>query len=226
MKSRIIAAVMLTMVAWQSVKLRENTVIDKDYGDVVVTSSGSTWTVDPGAAVTVAGSDKVLVQDASDSDALKTATAQSIADLCGGGGIEAYGEMYFSGSVNVSVTSYTKFDAFTTGDIGEYTGVTPNITTDTIQIDEAGKYLCVAIVAGDKYTSDGHWQITLGRGASGTTFDGPEGYAEGFAGYGQSISIQSIYDLAVNDDVTIGIKVQNAGLTVFYASLQVFKLSD
>ena len=39
----------------------------------------------PGA-VTVAGGDKVLLQDASDSDALKTVTAQSIADLASGTG--------------------------------------------------------------------------------------------------------------------------------------------
>lgn len=38
------------------------------------------------SSATVAGTDKVLVQDADDSDNLKTVTAQSIADLGGGGG--------------------------------------------------------------------------------------------------------------------------------------------
>lgn len=52
-----------------------------DEANVVTALDGATLT-----AVTVAGTDKVLVQDASDSSNLKTVTAQSIADLGGGGG--------------------------------------------------------------------------------------------------------------------------------------------
>ena len=40
----------------------------------------------PLTTATVAGTDKVLIQDTDDSDSLKTVTAQSIADLSGGGG--------------------------------------------------------------------------------------------------------------------------------------------
>lgn len=47
-----------------------------DEANVTTALNGATLT-----AVTVAGTDKVLVQDASDSDNLKTVTAQSIADL-------------------------------------------------------------------------------------------------------------------------------------------------
>lgn len=52
-----------------------------DEANVVASLNGATLT-----AVTVAGTDKVVVQDASDSDNIKTVTAQSIADLGGGGG--------------------------------------------------------------------------------------------------------------------------------------------
>lgn len=47
-------------------------------------------------AATVAGTDKVLIQDTDDSDALKTVTAQSIADLAAGGG---------SGNVDITITA-------------------------------------------------------------------------------------------------------------------------
>ncbi|WP_299074721.1 hypothetical protein [uncultured Paraglaciecola sp.] len=50
-----------------------------DETNVIAALSGATLT-----AVTVAGTDKVLIQDASDSDNTKTVTAQSIADLGGG----------------------------------------------------------------------------------------------------------------------------------------------
>ena len=55
-----------------------------DEANVTSALDGATLT-----AATVAGTDKVLVQDADDSDNLKTVTAQSIADL-GGGGVEFY----------------------------------------------------------------------------------------------------------------------------------------
>lgn len=51
-----------------------------DEANVVSSLDGATLT-----AVTVAGTDKVLIQDVSDADNLKTVTAQSIADLGGGG---------------------------------------------------------------------------------------------------------------------------------------------
>ena len=52
-----------------------------DEANVVTALDGATL-----SAVTVASSDKVIIQDVSASDALKTVTAQSIADLGGGGG--------------------------------------------------------------------------------------------------------------------------------------------
>jgi hypothetical protein len=54
-----------------------------DEANVVSALDGATLT-----AVTVSGTDKVLVQDADDSSNLKTVTAQSIADLGGGGEVK------------------------------------------------------------------------------------------------------------------------------------------
>ena len=54
-----------------------------DETNVVAALNGATLT-----AVTVAGTDKVIVQDASDTDNIKTVTAQAIADLGGGGAPE------------------------------------------------------------------------------------------------------------------------------------------
>jgi hypothetical protein len=57
-----------------------------DETNVVAALDGATLT-----AVTVAGTDKVIVQDASDTDNIKTVTAQSIADLAAGGGVDTSG---------------------------------------------------------------------------------------------------------------------------------------
>jgi hypothetical protein len=65
-----------------------------DETNVVSALDGATLT-----AVTVASTDKVIVQDASDSDNIKTVTAQSIADLGGGGG---GGDAEFIGTFTVS----------------------------------------------------------------------------------------------------------------------------
>ena len=60
-------------------------------------------TVNPGGTVTVATGDLVLVQDVSDSNSLQRVTAQSIADLGGGGGGSGQ-------SLNITSAANTRFD--------------------------------------------------------------------------------------------------------------------
>jgi hypothetical protein len=68
--------------------------------------SGATLT-----AVTVAAADKVLIQDASDSDNLKTVTAQEIADLGGGGTVWLEGaDLSANPFYEIDFTSYTEYD--------------------------------------------------------------------------------------------------------------------
>lgn len=77
-----------------------------DEDNVTSALNGATLT-----AVTVATSDKVLIQDASDSDNLKTVTAQSIADLAASGG--------FTEGTETATTSGTAID---------YTGIPSGVT--------------------------------------------------------------------------------------------------
>lgn len=79
-----------------------------DETNVKSSLSGATIT-----SATVAGTDKVLIQDADDSDNLKTVTAQSIADL-GGGGASQLSDL----SDVVSATNTNKFALMANGTTG------------------------------------------------------------------------------------------------------------
>lgn len=65
-----------------------------DEANVVSSLDGATLT-----SVTVTGTDKVILQDDSDSDNIKTVTAQSIADLAGSGGL--YRDIYIDAAAMV-----------------------------------------------------------------------------------------------------------------------------
>lgn len=109
-----------------------------DEANVVSSLDGATLT-----AVTVAGTDKVIVQDASDSDNIKTVTAQSIADLgASGSGItdivddttpQLGGNLDLNGNTvgDASAADLTKLSELiaTSTELNYIDGVTSNIQT-------------------------------------------------------------------------------------------------
>jgi len=76
-KFPLAVATVLRHVTWANIKATLKAYFDGFYQSII---SGASLT-----AVTVATNDKVLIQDTSDSNNLKTVTAQSIADLASGG---------------------------------------------------------------------------------------------------------------------------------------------
>lgn len=99
-------------------------------------------------SATVATDDKVLIQDTSASDALKTVTAQSIADLAsGGGGVEVAQFAY-------RPTVGTNGDAFTSGAIRTATlnstvvsQTWASISSNQLTLNTAGTYVIQIMVA-------------------------------------------------------------------------------
>ena len=79
-----------TSIGAKAIRVKINSYSSSATAQVAIISSQNDL-LDPinniGTAVTVAGADKVVIQDVSDGDRLKTVTAQSIADLGGGGGV-------------------------------------------------------------------------------------------------------------------------------------------
>lgn len=100
-----------------------------DEANVVSSLSGATLT-----GVTVAGTDKVIVQDVSDSDNVKTVTAQSIADLGGGAGSVVFiSETIISGTpTTVDITSGidSTYDTY----IVDVIGLTPSTDGANMQM--------------------------------------------------------------------------------------------
>lgn len=93
----------LKTVTAQAIADLASGVSDGDKGDITVASSGTDWRIDTPASATVATDDKVLIKDTSASDAMKYVTAQSIADLAGGGG--GSGGLVFLASVTANNTA-------------------------------------------------------------------------------------------------------------------------
>ena len=96
-----------------------------DETNVVSSLNGATLT-----AVTVASTDKVVVQDVSDSDNIKTVTAQSIADLGGGGGSQNLWETITADTGSATADSTT--DSF---DLAGGEGIATSITLDVATFD-------------------------------------------------------------------------------------------
>lgn len=107
-----------------------------DETNVVSSLSGATLT-----AVTVATDDKVIIQDTSDSDNIKTVTAQSIADLAGGGG--GFTPTCFQATKNsttfTSTTSFVTVTGFDT-DVDQGADYTLNSGTGVLTFDTDGTY--------------------------------------------------------------------------------------
>jgi hypothetical protein len=152
-------------------------------------------------AATVASADKVLIQDADDSDILKTATAQSIADLGGGGGftqeeIEDFAGAMWTGNTEVGITvtyqdadgtiDATVSDTTVAGDTGS-TGITPG---DTLTI--AGGTEITTAMSGDTLTINSDFTPSSTDTLTNKTFDAN--------GTGNSLSNVDIADLANGTD--------------------------
>lgn len=109
--------------------------------DVVAVSESSVVAVLDGAtltAATVAATDKVLVQDADDSDNLKTVTAQSIADLGGGGGATDYTTTQTSSTVDGASNNAFDFQADENFTLGNVLRVGDAGNADLFSLDGSG----------------------------------------------------------------------------------------
>ena len=104
-----------------------NAKLTADETNVVSALDGATLT-----SATVASDDKVVIQDTSDSDNIKTVTAQSIADLSASGA--QYSTFTISGGTSVSTSATLPF-------ANEYNGITGLVNSSGTITLPIGEYL-------------------------------------------------------------------------------------
>lgn len=168
-----------------------------DEANVKAALDGATLT-----AVAVSGTDKVLVQDASDTDNLKTVTAQSIADLAADTNLtqeeveDFAGALVATGGTKTGITvtyqdatgdmDFVIDDTTVAGDTGS-TGITPG---DTLTI--AGGTEITTAMSGDTLTINSDFTPSSTDTLTNKTFDAN--------GTGNSLSNVDVADLAAGTD--------------------------
>lgn len=144
-----------------------------DEANVTSSLSGATLT-----AATVTGSDKVLIQDADDSDNLKTATAQSIADLAGDvvGPASATDEalVRYDGTTgklvqDSAVTINDSGDMVVAGRFGVGNDITTGEIDAVLHLQDDGAFQPQVLAVGTKDDQFGpYWNSRKARGGTST----------------------------------------------------------
>jgi len=138
------------VIKWSGSAWINNTLAEAGIQEIL---SGATIT-----AVTVAGTDKVLLQDVSDSDNLKTVTAQAIADL-GAGGVPT---TITVANEATDTSCFICFFTAATGDLG------PKTTTNLTYNSSTGALGITGALTVDNLTINGN-TISAGTGAVNIT---------------------------------------------------------
>ncbi len=180
-----------------------------DETNVVSSLDGATL-----SAVTVAATDKVIVQDASDSDNIKTVTAQSIADLgSGGGGSSSFAKAYLGTQMSSVTNTPTKvtLDTESWDTDGDF-----NTTNNDYTAPSDGKYFVVARVGCSSFTTDGEIEIRVGGSTVIANLSIP-------SGGGSSFDIMStVVDLSASDVVTLYVNMNDGNFNVLAGETETY----